>query len=93
LSTTTTSNNNSSSNNYSFDTTNSATPISTATQAAASAAKKTWAKQAQPQQKKTAIDETVDGPAPSNATLGPSARSSFLKALGRFKSKHLQQKR
>ncbi|KAF9148088.1 hypothetical protein BG015_010211 [Linnemannia schmuckeri] len=29
----------------------------------------------------------------SNALVAPSARSSFLKALGKFKSKHLQQKR
>ncbi|KAG0379448.1 hypothetical protein BGX24_000334 [Mortierella sp. AD032] len=29
----------------------------------------------------------------SNAQVAPSARSSFLKALGKFKSKHLQQKR
>ncbi|KAF9282440.1 hypothetical protein BGZ68_005978 [Mortierella alpina] len=30
---------------------------------------------------------------PANALASPSARSSFLKALGKFKSKHLQQKR
>lgn len=29
----------------------------------------------------------------SNALVAPSARSSFLKALGKFKNKHLQQKR
>lgn len=29
----------------------------------------------------------------SNALVAPSAKSSFLKALGKFKSKHLQQKR
>ncbi|KAF9947953.1 hypothetical protein BGZ72_010111 [Mortierella alpina] len=34
-------------------------------------------------------DETL----PVNALASPSARSSFLKALGKFKSKHLQQKR
>ncbi|KAI7817102.1 hypothetical protein BC939DRAFT_18888 [Gamsiella multidivaricata] len=60
------------------------TPITTKP-AASTAAKKTRGKQE--------ADEIIGDPTPSTATLGPSARSSFLKALGRFKNKHLQQKR
>ncbi|KAF9967948.1 hypothetical protein BGZ70_007582 [Mortierella alpina] len=37
--------------------------------------------------------EQGDESLPTNALASPTARSSFLKALGKFKSKHLQQKR
>ncbi|CAO3563260.1 unnamed protein product [Mortierella alpina] len=37
--------------------------------------------------------EQGDEALPANALSSPTARSSFLKALGKFKSKHLQQKR
>ncbi|KAI8594226.1 hypothetical protein EDD21DRAFT_422091 [Dissophora ornata] len=64
-----------------------AAPTATVSAAAAAAAKKSWSK--------PDADETVNNEAASglNALPAPTARSSFLKALGKFKTKHLQQKR
>ncbi|KAG0308099.1 hypothetical protein BGZ98_008995 [Dissophora globulifera] len=56
------------------------TSTSVVSAAAAAAAKKSW--------NKKDGDEILDSAVPA-----PSARSSFLKALGKFKTKHLHQKR